>query len=1222
MRRSFQYSILAAFFAVFALFAISEDELNKAINEAKALLGKRQYAAVIEKLEPLKEDMAAIPDGVGTLAEAYYYNKDFEKAEEMFKQLLEISAEETHRKVALSSLASIYIGQKEYAKAIPILEELYGYEPENAELAYKIGLLYEFEKNYRKSIEHFKASYEKDPKNVKAIRHIVQIHLAQNDEDRAIDALDWAIRVTTDNQEVNDLYRSMLIKRNYRLGVQFFKSERYDDAIPHFKKILELDPGNTEVSLRLANAYFNNNQINSALIVLDEQSAKESVMESPENAFFIYKLYTLTYYRKEEYQRTVETGLKALVYKEYDFELNKYIGRSYEMLLNPSKALFYYERALSVNNSAHQVAHWSAIIHAKAYRYKEAMDILKKAIAYGYTDDEAQKLYDDVTIAYYLHLANRLYNDARTTIENAEAGRDAEALESVRSKLDEAIRYYSRALRIDRRPIVLVNTGNAYMLMNEYEKAEIVFKEAIEKDKNYINAYIALSRVYTKIGDSENNALIMEQLKAVENSSDPRTVYQIARNYEDAGYYDEAEARYRTIEGDRSYGKRAKERLARVLYNKGVLAYNVDNYDEAEKLFKEALRYEEGYDEPQIALKRIERERGRSELQRRIEKADAFYDEGEYGKAITEYQLVLEKNDDLTNVKINLANTFYQVQEYVNVISTVQPLYSEENKNKIVVLLMARSYSKLNDYENAKRFFLEAIEIDHDDYKTHTLLGTLYRDNGEEKLAIRSYKTAKDIASRTDAEYFEPQIFLGNLYYRAGDYDKALTEYAEVLEKQPDQPFANFNTSYIYYKKNNLEKALEYIEKAESLKGVPAYQLNLTKIYFYMDRYAEALETIEAAYEQMQYSSEHRSIAYMWWYAKVLAKVYKVEEDEAMKEKALTYLDKCIKNRASSRVAYLAKVERLSIDPKPVHVFNNSENVNVNALPAIYEDKQFVLTTDNEIVCQNIETEVDIWRKTEITPLHGPLIVGNYLYYSLDNRTLIARDLVTGDKVWEVENYSTAHYTPAGETLVCVSDEQMGEVVAYSNGKLLWTAGTPANTNSANLFVYEKTVYIQDKEGVRAVRLSDGTTLFDIANPEGYTTRHAIRMRNDIVLFNENWNSTYLTVHDVKNGGKKGEIEGISGKLVSDVDPIYGGKNVTLYTDRRKLLTVSVSSMKTIWEANVGEIVSLAFQGTDILVATRQNKLKSISVLNGSVIWEYDLDYETDNTFVTIYLKN
>ena len=54
-------------------------------------------------------------------------------------------------------------------------------------------------------------------------------------------------------------------------------------------------------------------------------------------------------------------------------------------------------------------------------------------------------------------------------------------------------------------------------------------------------------------------------------------------------------------------------------------------------------------------------------------------------------------------------------------------------------------------------------------------------------------------------------------YFEAGDYEQALNSFENVLEMEPDQPDAHYNTALVYYRMRNSDKATRHYNRYQIL---------------------------------------------------------------------------------------------------------------------------------------------------------------------------------------------------------------------------------------------------------------------------------------------------------------------------------------------------------------------------------------------------------------------
>ncbi|MCX7794400.1 MAG: tetratricopeptide repeat protein [Thermodesulfovibrionales bacterium] len=89
----------------------------------------------------------------------------------------------------------------------------------------------------------------------------------------------------------------------------------------------------------------------------------------------------------------------------------------------------------------------------------------------------------------------------------------------------------------------------------------------------------------------------------------------------------------------------------------------------------------------------------------------------------------------------------------------------------------------------------------------HINLGLSYEEKAEYDAALREYETA---ARKLDIAY----LYIGNLYFKMGDYEKAERAYRKAIKKTSD-PRAMNNLAWLYYILNkDLDRAEELAQEA------------------------------------------------------------------------------------------------------------------------------------------------------------------------------------------------------------------------------------------------------------------------------------------------------------------------------------------------------------------------------------------------------------------------
>ncbi|MFH1374138.1 MAG: protein kinase [bacterium] len=134
--------------------------------------------------------------------------------------------------------------------------------------------------------------------------------------------------------------------------------------------------------------------------------------------------------------------------------------------------------------------------------------------------------------------------------------------------------------------------------------------------------------------------------------------------------------------------------------------------------------------------------------------------------------------------------------------------------------LQAKEYDDSNEHELAIALLEKAVEADPDFAKAHSRLarihGFLYFnwiDRSEQRLNL--CEQAANNAARTSREGVEGHIGLGYFsYYCQEDYDRALDEFNQVLEQQPNNSEVLAAIGYVQRRQGKWQEAADNLKKA------------------------------------------------------------------------------------------------------------------------------------------------------------------------------------------------------------------------------------------------------------------------------------------------------------------------------------------------------------------------------------------------------------------------
>ena len=113
-------------------------------------------------------------------------------------------------------------------------------EPEDVEIHFGLGTIYELMEKPKQAIKQYRIALDKDDKYIPAYMRIGKLYLKTAQLDIAEEIYTKLLDLGLDNTEVH-LY----------LGEVYFKREMYATAVYEYRKVLKLDPKNSQALYRI-----------------------------------------------------------------------------------------------------------------------------------------------------------------------------------------------------------------------------------------------------------------------------------------------------------------------------------------------------------------------------------------------------------------------------------------------------------------------------------------------------------------------------------------------------------------------------------------------------------------------------------------------------------------------------------------------------------------------------------------------------------------------------------------------------------------------------------------------------------------------------------------------------------------------------------------------------------------------------------------------------------
>jgi len=192
---------------------------------------------------------------------------------------------------------------------------------------------------------------------------------------------------------------------------------------------------------------------------------------------------------------------------------NYYLGKIESIKRNFQDSEKHFKNAIQLYPEYSDSYYELALLYKKQNNYDRAITSIKKAISYKKNDPTYLELLG--SLYYAVDSVQQAVQVLNSSIKIDQQNPNAFIILGniaifKQNDAESALRYYKKAVELN--PDItdgLINLGNTYAMLGEYEKAIESYKKELVFREGSVNAYINLVRVYTFIGDtvSANDAL-------------------------------------------------------------------------------------------------------------------------------------------------------------------------------------------------------------------------------------------------------------------------------------------------------------------------------------------------------------------------------------------------------------------------------------------------------------------------------------------------------------------------------------------------------------------------------------------------------------------------------------------------------------------------------------------------------------------------------------------
>lgn len=422
------------------------------------------------------------------------------------------------------------------------------------------------------------------------------------------------------------------------------------------------------------------------------------------------------------------------------------------------------------------------------------------------------------------------------------------------NQLSEATREYERILQLDpenREARLFLAT--LYAQQRRYPKAIRTIQELLRLDPQLVVGYYYLGRIYLEI-DHPAEAK-KEFLRVL--TMDPKFVpalFDLAVVLEREHQYTRALAIYRRV-------LRTQPRNSRAWAGIGRIYLVMNRYGDAQKAFakiRDLEKNDPGADF-NIALICLEQKlpddairllRPLLTLPRYQERARYFIamgleEKGDLPAAVREYQMVDRQSENYVQARLRMAYLSFQIGEKARARQIVDELLTQFPNREEIYLTSSFLYEEESQWDRAIQALKAGLGKVDRPSEIHFRLAVLYEKQHKRQESIDQIKKVLEL----DPNNPDALNFLGYTYAEGGtNLDEAERLVREALRAKPNSGHIVDSLGWVFYKKGQYDKAVVELERAHRIMpGDGTVAEHLADAYYQQKRYRDALRLYRRA---------------------------------------------------------------------------------------------------------------------------------------------------------------------------------------------------------------------------------------------------------------------------------------------------------------------------------------------------------------------------------------
>jgi tetratricopeptide (TPR) repeat protein len=665
-----------------------------------------------------------------------------------------------------------------------------------------------------------------------------------------------------------------LAEAHWGLANAYEGLQRYQEAFEEMRQVVELDPNNLDVRVKLGNYYLMGSKQSPAAITEAERLAKEVLQKNPAHIEGHILMGSVLFAQDHKPEAFAELN-RAIEIDPQRVESYLSLARFYALTKDLATAEATFQRAISVNGAS-ALAHYE---YGKFLVQSSRLDMAEAEFLKAVQVDGANREARFVLASFYL--VNKRFDKAEDAYKAlAELDKDKPEGRSVLAdfysavgRLDEAVAIYKEV--VAKSPDYTqghYRLAEILMMRGDIAGAKNEIDGILKNDAKDRQAIILRARIEMKSGEPSDLKVAIEDLREVlrqEPNSRAGLYFMAEANFR-LGQIDQARAFAGDLE--RNYPDYLPAKLMQVQINlasgdakaalqlasqlQDRLAKAAPDRDTSPQMLAD-IRANTLIAHGSAALQLRDTKTARSDFLAAHDAAPGSADiyvklasvalaENKVDEAITFYNNALAIDGANFNSLRGLIGIYASQSRLDQAHARVDQAINSQPNNASLHFLKGQVYGFERNAQGAESEFRRALEIDANYLAAYSALGALFVNTNQQDRAIAEYQKIVERRPDNAAAY----TLIGMLEMSRQNIDAAIDNFRKALVKDENAIFAANNLAWLYavYGKGNLDEAVRLAQGiVQTNPEVPSFADTLGWVYYKKGLYGAAAEQLKKA---------------------------------------------------------------------------------------------------------------------------------------------------------------------------------------------------------------------------------------------------------------------------------------------------------------------------------------------------------------------------------------